>query len=72
MQQQLKFELILIYNKATIDNKRNFYFFVTAAILNGRTVRHNFERDPHKDNPFLKHSLPMFSIRLDLASSYGS
>jgi hypothetical protein len=33
MQQQLKFELILIYNKATIDNKRNFYFFVTAAIL---------------------------------------
>jgi hypothetical protein len=65
MQQQLKFELILIYNKATIDNKRNFYFFVTAAILNGRTVRHNFERDPHKDNPFhlLLHLVQWFQRR---------
>jgi hypothetical protein len=65
MQQQLKFELILIYNKATIDNKRNFYFFATAAILNGRTVRHNFERDPYKDNPchLLLHLVQWFQRR---------
>jgi hypothetical protein len=31
----LQFELILIYNKAAMDNWRNFLFLVTATILNG-------------------------------------
>jgi hypothetical protein len=35
MQLQLKFELILTYTKAAMDNWRSFLFLATAAILNG-------------------------------------
>jgi hypothetical protein len=47
MQLQLKFELILTYTKAAMDNLRSFLFLATAAILNlGRVCRTQFWKGP--------------------------
>jgi len=42
----------LTYNKAVMDNRRNFYFLEQQpSWMEGGSVGHKFERDPPKDHP---------------------